>query len=131
MSEASKIFLGTAVNVTSHGRPYLGSPIGSQSFVEEFVQEKIGVWKDELLQLCQWACTQPHAAFTAYTHGWCSTWSFLTWTTSSICHLLRGIEDIIRTNLLPALTGRPPLNNIEKDLLCLPAQFGGIGIVNH
>ena len=72
MSEASKIFLGTAVDVTSHGRPYLGSPIGSQSFVEEFVQEKVGVWTDELLQLCQWACTQPHATFTAYTHGWCS-----------------------------------------------------------
>ena len=31
----------------------------------------VGAWKDELLQLCQWACTQPHAAFTAYTHGWC------------------------------------------------------------
>ena len=74
MSEASNIFSGTAVNITSHGRPYLSSPIGSQSYVEEFVLEKVGEWKDELLQLCQWARTQPHAAFTAYTHGWCSRW---------------------------------------------------------
>ena len=130
MSEASKIFSGTAVNITSHGRPYLGSPIGSQSYVEEFVLEKVGEWKDELLQLCQWARTQPHAAFTAYTHGWCSRWSFLTRTSPDICHLLKEIEDIIRMNLLPSLTGRPPLNDIERDLLSLPARLGGIGIVN-
>ena len=130
MSEASKIFSGTAVNITSHGRPYLGSPIGSQSYVKEFVLEKVGEWKDELLQLCQWARTQPHAAFTAYTHGWCSRWSFLTRTSPDICHLLKEIEDIIRMNLLPSLTGRPPLNDIERDLLSLPARLGGIGIVN-
>ena len=87
-------------------------------------------WKDELLQLCTWASTQPHAAFTAYTHGWCNRWSFLTRTTPNICHHLREIEDIIRMKLLPSLTGRPPLNNIERDLLSLPARLGGIGIVN-
>ena len=130
MSEASKIFSGTAVNITSHGRPYLGSPLGSQSYVEEFIQEKMESWKDELLQLCTWASTQPHAAFTAYTHGWCNRWSFLTRTTPNICHHLREIEDVIRMKLLPSLTGRPPLNNIERDLLSLPARLGGIGIVN-
>ena len=131
MSEASKIFSGTAVNITSHGRPYLGSPIGSQSYVKEFVLEKVGEWKDELLQLCQWARTQPHEAFTAYTlAAWCSIWSFLTRTCPDICHLLKEIEDIIRVNLLPSLTGRPPLNDIERDLLSLPGWLGGIGIVN-
>ncbi len=29
-----------------------------------------------------------------------------------------------RTNLLPSLTGRPPLNNTEKNLLGLPARLG-------
>ena len=32
-------------------------------------------------------------------------------------------------NLLPSLTGRPPLNDIERDLLILPPRLG-IGIVN-
>ena len=50
---------------------------------------------------------------------------------SDMCHLLKEIEDIIRMNLLPSLTGRPPLNDIERDLLSLPAWLGGIGIVNH
>ncbi len=122
-SEALEIFSGTAVNITSHGRP----PLGSQSFVEEFVHEKVETWKAELLQLCQWAGTQPHAAFTAYTHGWSSRWSFLTRTVPNICHLLGEIEEIIRTNLLPSLTGRPPLNNTERNL---PARLGGIGLLN-
>ena len=129
-SEASDIFSGTAVNITSHGRPHLGAPLGSQSYVEAFVQEKVETWKAELLQLCQWACTQPHAAFTAYTHGWSSRWSFLIRTVPNICHLLGEIEAIIRANLLPSLTGRPPLNNTERDLLSLPARLGGIGILN-
>ena len=116
MSEASKILSGTAVNITSHGRPYLGPPLGSQSYVEEFIQEKIELWKDELLQLCTWASTQPHAAFIVYIHGWCNRWSFLTRTTPNVCDLLREIKDIIKMKLLPPLTGRPPLNNIERDL---------------
>ncbi len=48
-SEALEIFSGTAVNILSW------KPLGSQSFVEEFVHE---TWKAELLQLCQWAGTQ-------------------------------------------------------------------------
>ncbi len=40
------------------------------------------------------------------------------------------IEEIIRTNLLPSLTGRPPLNNTERSLLGLPARLGGIGLLN-
>ncbi len=129
-NEAQAVFSDTAVNVTSHGRPYLGSPLGSESFIQEFVQEKVNEWKGELHCLCRWASTQPHAAFTVYTHGWCSKWLFLARTTPNISHLLKEIEDIIRNNLLPTLTGRPPPNNTERDLLSLPARLGGIGITN-
>ena len=37
---------------------------------------------------------------------------------------------MIQSKLLPALTGRPPLNRTERDLLSLPAKHGGIGMVN-
>ncbi len=49
---------------------------------------------------------------------------------TSACHLLGEIEEIIKTNLLPSLTGRLPLNNIERNLLGLPARLGGIGLLN-
>ena len=38
-SQAAEIFSDTSVNITSHGRPYLGAPLGSSSFVEDFVWE--------------------------------------------------------------------------------------------
>ncbi len=56
---------------------------------------------------------------TAYTHGWSSRWSFLTRTVPNICHLL---GEIIRTNLLPSLTGRPPLNNTERNIFWASLQ---------
>ena len=36
----------------------------------------------------------------------------------------------IRTTLIPALTGRPPPNDLERDLFSLPAKFGGITLIN-
>ena len=128
--QATEVFSNTSVNITSHGRPYLGAPLGSPSFAEDFVCEKVAAWKDELETLCEWACSQPHAAFAVYTHGWSSRWTFLTRTVPSVGHLLTDLEVIIQSKLLPALTGRPPLNSTERDLLSLPARHGGMGIVN-
>ena len=96
----------------------------------EFVREKVETWKTELQHLCGWACTQPHAAFAVYTHGWSSRWTFLTRTISNVGHLLTDLEAIIQLNLLPTLTGRPPLNSTERDMLSLPARHGGFGMVN-
>ena len=45
----------------------------------------------------------------------------------SISHLLQPLEDILRLQLIPTLTGRPPPNNSECDLL---ARLGGIGLTN-
>ena len=36
----------------------------------------------------------------------------------------------LRTVLAPALTGRPPPNTSERDLLALPARLGGIALAN-
>ena len=48
----------------------------------------------------------------------------------SIGSKLLPLELIIRTKLIPALTGRPPPNDTERDLLALPARLGGIALVN-
>ena len=118
------------MNITSHGRPYLGAPLGSPSFIMEFVRGKVETSKTELQLLCEWACTQPHAAFAVYTHRWSSRCTFITRTIPNVGHLLTDLEAIIQSNLLSTLTGRPPLNSTERDMLSLPARHGGIGMVN-
>ena len=50
-------------------------------------------------------------------------------TMPSIGSNLLPLEMIIRTKLTPALTGRPPPNDLDRDL-ALPARLGGIALVN-
>lgn len=59
-----------------------------------------------------------------------SRWSYLLRTAPTIDHLLHPLEDMIRTKLIPALAGRVPPNNGQRDLLALPSRLGGIGLIN-
>lgn len=125
-SHAVSLFTNTSVNITSHSKSYLGAPLGS-FFVKKFVHGRVATWKTELQSLCELACTQPHATFAVYTHGLSNKW---TRTIANDGHLFTELEEVIQSNLLLALTGRPPLNFTERDLLSLPPKHGGIGLVN-
>ena len=70
-------FLETNVRITTEGRRYLGAAIGRNSFKEKFVQEKVHEWIEELLQLTEIARTKPQAAYSAFTHGTLSKWTYL------------------------------------------------------
>ena len=55
-----------------------------------------------------------------------SKWTYLTRTMPGIGPNLLPLETIIRTKLIPALTGRPPPNETEQ----YPARLGGIAMTN-
>ena len=113
--------------VTSHGRPYLGAPIGTRTLVESFVKNKVNQWISELDSLAIIAKTQAHSAFT---HGLSSEWSYIARTTPDLGTLFQPLEDVSRMKLIPGLTNRPPPNDGERNLLALPARHGGITITN-
>ena len=50
-------------------------------------------------------------------------------TIPDISDLLEPLEKEIRENLIPAICGRK-VNDIERNLLALPARLGGMGIIN-
>ena len=66
---ASEYFGDTNVNITSNGRPVLGSPIGTPEYISSFVEHKVQEWVKELDNLSMFADSQPHAAYYALTHG--------------------------------------------------------------
>ena len=72
LSEAQLIFRGTGVTISCGGQRYLGSVIGEESYIEDYVRERVEVWKNELLQLIHIAESQPHAAFACFVHGFSS-----------------------------------------------------------
>ena len=127
---AKSIFEGTNICITSGGSRHLGAVIGSSECRDEFVVDKVKTWIDEIRVLADIALTQPHAAYSALTHGFASRWSFITRTIPDIQNLLQPLEDAIHQLLIPALTGRPPCSNVERDIFALPSRLGGLGILN-
>ena len=128
LHNAENIFADSGVNITSHGRPYLGAPLGSPEFIEEYISSKVGEWTSSITTLSEIAVSQPHAAYSALTHGLSSKWSYLSRVTPNISHLLNPLDVALKTKLLPALTGRPIPNDQECTLFALPARHGGLGI---
>ena len=120
-------FAGTGVNVTPDGRPYLGAAIGSPEYVENYVKARVDSWLSIVRNLTTIAKTQPHAVYSALTHGLSSKWTYLCRTVPNISNLLKPLDDILRTKLIPTLTGRPPPSDLECALFALPAKMGGLG----
>ena len=121
----------TGVKITSEGRPYLGVPIGTDDFVESFVSTKVQEWVAQLEKLALIACSQPHAAYAAFTHGLISKWTFLSRTLKNISsRSFKPLEMIISSKLIPALTNRSPPSDEVRNLFALPARLGGIAIAD-
>ena len=127
---AKQFFDKSNVNITCHGRPYLGAPLGSGDYVKEFVKEKVNMWVSELSLLSDIARALPHASYAAFIHGFVHKFSYLCRTNSDIGSFLAPLEECISTIFILALTGRPPLNVLSRDLFALPARLGGLGITN-
>lgn len=87
-------------------------------------------WQEELTNLARVAITQPHATFTAFTHGFIHKFMYLSRMTPFKEHLLQPLEDVIRSQLIPVWTGREPPNNLDGEFFALPPRLGGLGIVN-
>ena len=130
LPQARELFQESEVNITSHGRPYLGAPLGTDKFCVEFVQNKVMEWQEELALLADIATSQPHATYAAFIHGFTHKFTYLSRTTPNKDYLLEPLEHFIRSKLIPAWTGRAPPNDLERELFALPARLGGLGIVD-
>ena len=127
--KAKQLFAGTNVSICA-GKRCLGAAIGSKSFTEEYVRKKVCTWVEEVKSLACNAATHPHSAYSAFTHGLSSRWTFVSRTMSDIQNLLVPLEHAIHEYLLPALTGRPSCSSLERSYLALPVRLGGLGIAN-
>ena len=130
LPQARELFQESEVNITPHGRPYLGAPLGTDKFCVESVQKKVMEWQEELALLADIATSQPHATYAAFIHGFTHKFTYLSRTTPNKDHLLEPLEQFIRSKLIPAWTGRAPPNDLERELFALPARLGGLGIVD-
>ena len=136
---AQKVFKGTGVEVQTDGSKdsgveiittgtrHLGAAVGTEEFKHGYVKKKVDAWIQCVKTLSDVASSEPHAVFAAYTHCLQSQWTFLCRTMPGVPALFQPLEDAIRQVLIPSLLRRE-VNDLERDLLSLPARMGGMGI---
>jgi hypothetical protein len=73
------------------------------------------------------ATTQPHAAFATFTQCLQGQWTFLSRAMPDTSALFKPLEDTIRADFIRSLLKRD-VNDLERDMLSLPARMGGLGI---
>ena len=127
LEAAQAMFSGTGVTITTDGCRHLGSALGSQQFVREFVAPKVATWSQELCNLSEIARSQPQAAYSALVHGLQQKWSFLCRVLQVTSDHLALLEDLIHHRVIPAITGRVAPSEVER-LLTFSCRHGGLGI---
>ena len=128
-SIGKRVIKSTGIEISTIGKRHLGAALGSEAFKKEFAQEKVDEWIAQIKVLSKFAVTQQHAAFSAFTHRLQGRWTFVSRTVPEAGPLLSGLEKAIREDFVPALLGRN-VSDLERDLLSLPARYGGMGISN-
>ena len=91
---------------------------------------KVQSWVSEVSALAQVAASRPHAAYSAFTHGLIGRWVYLMRAVPDISSFFQPLEDAIRLQLFPSISGHPACSATELDLFSLPCCFGGLGLIN-
>ena len=127
LEEAEELFKDQGIQITTDGKRHLGAVLGKPEFRDQYVSSLVNGWCEELSTLAAMAETDPQSAHSAFTHGMVHKWSFFQRTIPSSASLYQPLEDIIRNELLPKITGRG-ISDLERALIALPCRLGGLGI---
>ena len=119
----------TGVEVNTQGTRHLGAAVGTTTFKQLYVTNKVANWTEAVKNLAVIAQSEPHAAFSAFTHALQCQWTFLSRVMPDIADLFAPLEHAIRTVFLKSLL-KKDVNDIERAMLALPARLGGLGILN-
>ena len=123
------MFGDTAINITSEGHKHLGAVLGSRSFLEEYTGEKVKDWIQQVVQLAEFAISQPQASYAALTAGLRHRWTYFLRTLPNITNLLEPLERAITEVLILALIDHQGTGD-ERALLAFPVRIWGLGLAN-
>lgn len=129
LDQAELLFRNTAVNITTEGRCYLGSPLGDRSFCDNYLRQKVNSWKQEIERLSFIAQSQPQAAHSAFIHGVVGRWTYLARCNDRLNEFVTPLKEVLDSKLIPALTSLPPPGDLMRNLLAFPPRLGGLGII--
>jgi len=100
IDEATALFAGSGVAITSEGATYLGAALGQRTFCQDFVQGKVDAWTAEVRQCSKFAETQPHASYTTLTRGLIPKWLYLARAMPECAEAFKRLDDSAQQLLL-------------------------------
>ena len=115
--------------IRTNGVKLLGSPIGTEVFMESQFKSKFESWTADMDLLSDIAESQPQPAYAAFVHGVYSRWTYFSRSCSVPVDHLNCLEKKIRYKFISALSGRSSINDLERDWFALPNHFGGMGLI--
>ena len=127
LEAANAAFEGTGIRVVTGGVKYLGGCVGEQADRCAFINRKIGDWVAELKTLTAFAETEPHAAYSALTHGLRGRWTYVLRTLSVDETFLEPLDSAV-LDLAKVITSRSSFTEEELAVLRLPVRFGGLNL---
>ena len=121
-------FADTDLQITIDGHSYLGGYIGTSTSKEEHITTKVRKLVEQIDKLSSIAKYEPQAAYADCVSGFSHKFTYSIRTTPNIPNLLRPLDHVIDTKLIPALTDNQTISRNERLLLALPVRLGGLGI---
>ena len=104
MKDAEKLFAGTDVNVTHHGRKYLGGFIGDNASQESYCADIVSTWVKQIKTLSKIAYSEPLAPYTAFVSGLKHRFTYHLRTIPLLQNMLQPLDDVITNTLIPAIS---------------------------
>ena len=128
VQKAQSVFKDTSIKITTESQLHLFAVTGSEIFKQKYVQDKIDQWIKELRVLCKIAWCEPQAAYSGFVKGFKHKPIYFMRTIPNIKTQLKQLDDVIRTEFIPAITGGANCSDTERRLMSLPPRIGGLGI---
>ena len=122
------MFDDTDLIIIHKGRLHLGIPLDTTTYHNQCIYNKVHEWCGQVGNLALFAKSQPQAAFSAFSHGVMCGWMFFMRMVPLSSNQLKPLEDVIRHQFIPAVSGRHTITEEERDLFSLPIRDGGMGI---
>ena len=115
--------------MTVEGQKHLGAVIGSRDYLQDYVNEEVTSWVNEVAQLAEFAWARPQTSYAAYTLGLKHRWTYSLRTLPDIPDLLEPLEEAISQVLIPEIVERK-CSKLDRDVIPQPLRLGGLGLSN-
>ena len=91
----------SGVEIITTGTRHLGAAVGTDDFKHSYIKKKVDAWIKCVETLSTIANSEPHAAYSAYTHCLQTQWGFLCRSMPGVPALFQPLENAIRTVFIP------------------------------